>query len=276
MSRRFEGRVAVVAGVGPVGRAVAERFGSEGAAVVVGDRDWQAAEAAAAGVRAAGGVAEAVNVDVAEETDVRQLMDVADRRFRRLDILHNNVGMSSADDADLVDTEFDVWSRVLLTNAGGVMLGCKHAVPLMKRSGGGAIINTASVAGLWGDEVLSAYGSSKAAIMTLTKYVATMYGSVGVRCNAVAPSLILSDPVSSRLAASGLLLELEAERLLESPASPEEIAGVVAWLASDEARGITGQTIVVDSGTTAHRHRHAFRRWEAVRSSHPSAASWGR
>jgi NAD(P)-dependent dehydrogenase (short-subunit alcohol dehydrogenase family) len=270
---RFEGRVAAVAGVGPVGRAVATRFGSEGALVVVGDLDAGAARAAAAAVESAGGTAVPAELDVSDESAVARFLAIAGDQFGRLDILHNNVGFSSPDDRGVADLDLTVWSRTMEVNAGGAMLGCKHAFPLM-RSAGGVIINTASVAGLWGDGVLAAYGSSKAAIMTLTKYVAAMYGEFGIRCNAVAPSLILSEEHRPALEETGLLLELTSERLLDWAATPEEIAGVVAWLASDEARGITGQTIVVDSGTTAHRHRHTLKKWEALRGAHPELGTW--
>jgi NAD(P)-dependent dehydrogenase (short-subunit alcohol dehydrogenase family) len=259
-----------------VGRAVAIRLASEGARVVVGDIDPEAAGAAAAAVGAVGSTAVAVQVDVSDEDAIERFIATAADRFGRLDILHNNVGYSSPEDRSIADLDLAVWSRTMTVNAGGAMLGCKHAFVVMRDSGGGVIINTASVAGLWGDGVLAAYGSSKAAIMTLTKYVAAMYGEFGIRCNAVAPSLILSEDNEPALAASGLLLELTSERLLDWAATPEEIAGVVAWLASDEARGITGQTLVVDSGTTAHRHRHALRKWEALRGAHPALDTWTR
>jgi NAD(P)-dependent dehydrogenase (short-subunit alcohol dehydrogenase family) len=261
--RRFEGKVAVVAGIGPVGRAIAERYGREGAAVVVADFLGDHAEGAADAIRAAGGTAVAVVADVTNETQVAGVMDTASKHFGRLDILYNNTVTESRADGELTEMAWETFSRTMLTNAGGVMLGTKHAVPLMRASGGGVIINTASVSALWGDVERSAYGSSKAAIMTLTKYIATMYGKDRIRCNAIAPSLILSAGIESTLAATGMLGELAAERLLEWPSTAEEIAGIAAWLSSDEARGITGQTIVVDSGTTAHRHRHAFKQWDA-------------
>lgn len=265
MASRFEGRVAVIVGTGPVGRATALRLASEGAAVVVADIDPTAAEEAAADVAAEGGQAVSMVADAAVEADVARVMAEAVGRYGRLDILHNNVAITDPLDGDLTEMDYAVWERTMSINTGAAMLGCKHAVPAMRTSGGGVIINTTSISGLWGDEERSAYGSSKAAIMTLTKYVAAMYGRDRIRCNSVAPSLILSEKVEAILAGTPLLDQLAAERLLDWPSTPEEIAGIVTWLASDEARGITGQTIVVDSGATAHRHRHATKRWEAMK-----------
>jgi NAD(P)-dependent dehydrogenase (short-subunit alcohol dehydrogenase family) len=115
-----------------------------------------------------------------------------------------------------------------------------------------------------GDSTRAAYGSSKAAILGLTRYVATMYGRERIRCNAIAPGLIMSDTTRAALSEEQLAV-FGAERILPWAAEPEDIAGVVTWLASDEARCITGQTIVVDSGTTAHRPQHAMRQWDALR-----------
>jgi NAD(P)-dependent dehydrogenase (short-subunit alcohol dehydrogenase family) len=152
------------------------------------------------------------------------------------------------------------------------MLGCKHAVPAMRETAGGrAIVTTASVSGLLGTDENAAYGSSKAAVIGLTRYVASMYGHEGIRCNAIAPGLILTERLAAALP-ERRLAAYAAERLLPWAADPEDIAAVVCWLASDEARCITGQTIVVDSGTTAHRPRHAMQRWDD-RLSRPTTSS---
>ena len=182
-------------------------------------------------------------------------------RYGRLDVIHNNAAFMGGPDGDLVDLDVEMWDRKMAVNARGTMLGCKHAVPALRAAGGGAIVNTASVSGLIGVDENAAYGSSKAAIVGLTRFVATMYGHDGIRCNAVAPGLIMTEGNRTRQSAYRLAA-YAAERLLPWAAQPEDIAGVVTFLASDEGRCITGQTIVVDSGTLAHRPRHAMKQWE--------------
>jgi NAD(P)-dependent dehydrogenase (short-subunit alcohol dehydrogenase family) len=262
MSERFGGRVAIVTGGGGgVGRATALRFAAGGAQVTVTDIVADAAGASAEAVRSAGGTALAVTADVSDEAQVAELVGRTVAAFGRLDVLHNNaaaLGEAHRRDRDLVDLAVDVWDAVPAMRASPVLGG--------GGDGGGVIVNTASVSGLVGGDTNAAYGASKAAVVALTRYVATMYGAEGIRCNAVAPGLIMSD-IAREALSDHQLAERAAERLLPWPAEPEDIAGVVCWLASDEARGITGQTLVVDSGITAHRPHHAMKRWEAVLSS---------
>jgi NAD(P)-dependent dehydrogenase (short-subunit alcohol dehydrogenase family) len=269
-NERFADRVAVVTGAGGgVGRATAQRFAADGAAVVVADIAAGSADDTVQLVRSAGGEAVATTVDVSVEADVLAMVRTALERFGRLDVLHNNAAVQGLDDGDLVDLDVDVWDRKMAVNVKGVMLGCKHAVPAMRdTAGGGAIVNTASVSGLVGTDENAAYGSSKAAVIGLTRYVASMYGPDRIRCNAVAPGLVMTERLSAALPPRRLAA-YAAERLLPWPADPDDIAAVVCWLASDEARCITGQTIVVDSGTTAHRPRHAMQRWEDLLSELP-------
>ena len=269
MSDRFEGRVAVITGGGSgIGRATALRLASEGAAVVVADIRREAAEETTELLRSGGREAVAVTADVAEEDDVRRTVEAAMTSFGRLDVLHNNAAALGPDvfalDVDLVDLTVEAWDRTMAVNLRGVMLGCKHAVPAMRGSGGGAIVNTASLSAFLGDDRRAGYGSSKAAVVGLTRYVATMYGADRIRCNAVAPALVLS-PAAEAVLTEAMHAEKAAERLLPDPATPEEIAAVVAFLASADASCITGQTIVVDGGTSAHRPDHAIRQWEAGR-----------
>jgi NAD(P)-dependent dehydrogenase (short-subunit alcohol dehydrogenase family) len=146
-------------------------------------------------------------------------------------------------------------------NTTGVVLGCKHAIPVMRASGGGAIVNTVSVAALHGGDDHAAYGSSKAAVVALTRYVASMYGPDRIRCNAVAPGLILSETALAVLGPEELA-EFAIERALPWAAEPEDIAAVVVWLAGEESRCITGQTVVADSGIMSRRPRDILKGWE--------------
>ena len=183
--------------------------------------------------------------------------------------MHNNaadIGLAG-DDNDLLGLDVAVWDRRMAVNARGVMLGCKHAVPALRAAGGGVIVNMASVSGLLGTDTNAAYGSSKAAVIGLTRYVATMYGPEGIRCVAVAPGMVLTPALSAM--PERRLAQFAAERLLPWPLEPDDLAAVVTWLASDEARGITGQTIVVDAGVTAHRPRPSMNAWQAALEAHP-------
>lgn len=268
MTGRFAGRVALVTGAGSgVGRASVLRFAAEGAAVVAADIRGDAAEQTAAAARELGAQALAVTVDVADEEQVAAMVAAAGEAFGRLDVLHNNAAALGTDvfgrDGDLVALDVEVWDRTMAVNARGVMLGCKHAVPLMRAGGGGAVVSTASLSGFVGDDGRAAYGASKAAVVALTRYVATMYGADGIRCNAVAPALILTPLALERMSATDLA-QKACERVLPEAARPEDIAAVVAFLASDDAGCITGQTLVADAGTLAHRPDHAMRAWARV------------
>lgn len=266
---RFAGRVAVVTGAGSgVGRATALRLAAELAEVVVADIDESAATAVVAEIAARGGRGTAAVVDVASEDDVRGLVELTRREFGRLDLLHNNAAALGADvyqrDMAIEDLELAVWERTMAVNATGVLLGCKHAVGLMRSSGGGSITNTASVAAFHGGDDHASYGASKAAVTSITRYVASMYGPDGIRCNSVAPGLVMSETAKAALSDEALA-EFAVERALPWPAEPDDVANLVAWLGTDEARCITGQTIVIDSGLLARRPRDIIARWERAK-----------
>src|SRR5438105_3599130 len=165
----------------------------EGASVVVADIDGPAAE------RVAGDLGNAVvaEVDVSDESSVARMVETAVQSFGGLDVLHNNASdaSTSAADTDIVTLDMAVFDRLVAVNLKGVFMGCKHAIPHLLARGGGSIVNTASIEGFVGRGVRASYGASKAGVVLLTKSVASQYGSRGIRCNAVAPGLVLTPAV---------------------------------------------------------------------------------
>lgn len=255
------GKRAVVTGAASgVGAATAIIFARLGASVVVADINGDGAAEVTEQIRESGGTAVSVAVDVADEAQVVDMIGRAASEFGGLDVLHNNAAALSNDilgrDRDLADMTIELWDRTHAVNLRAVMLSCKHTIPLMLAQGGGSIINTSSTAGQAGDLIRSAYGASKAGVEMFTKYVATMYGHRGIRANAVAPGLILS-PIALANLDSEALARFRRGRLIERAGRPEDVASMVAYLASDLAGFITGQVFNVDGGVLAHAPSYA-------------------
>ena len=250
----LDGRVAIVTGGATgIGRATARRLSRAGALVMVADMDLTGAQACASELVSNDGTAIAVRVDVSDEASVRDMVATAVSELGRVDILFSNAAATDllSEDNDLEHLDTALWDRSMAVNVRGTMLGAKHVVPFMKAQHSGVIVNVASSAALLGDVVKMAYGTSKAAIVTMTKYIATMYGRFGIRCNAVCPGLIITEAMATRAPAAGAAYA--RHRLVTRDGATDDVAALVCFLASDDAGYITGETIVVDGGMTAHR-----------------------
>ncbi len=245
----MSGRVALVAGASKgIGAATAEAFAAAGAAVVLAARDTTALKAVADGIEARGGRALAVGADVTDVDSMRHLVDQALSAFGRLDAAFNNAsaGPMPAPLADIDPDEFDVG---IATNIRGTFLGMKFQIPAMLASGGGAIVNMASIAGLNGTANLAAYVAGKAGIIGLTKVAALDYADQGIRVNVVAPGPILTYHLEAAgpQARRGAALSTPMRRV----GTTAEVARAVLWLCSDESSFITGTVIPIDGGQSA-------------------------
>jgi NAD(P)-dependent dehydrogenase (short-subunit alcohol dehydrogenase family) len=249
-------KVAIVTGsASGIGRTTAETLAAQGAAVVIADILGDAALETAADIRRAGGRALGLRVDVAVEDDVAGMVGAALDEFGGLDVLHNNAAAVQSEvlthDTSIVDLDPELFMLTLRINVVGCALGAKHAVPAMIRRGGGVIINTASAGGQSAQTTRPMYGTSKAAVIQLTRHIATMHGKQNIRCVSVSPGITVT-PSVARLVSPGWIAQNVRHNLMPRAGRPEDIAGLVAYLASDEAAFITGIDIRVDGGMLAH------------------------
>jgi NAD(P)-dependent dehydrogenase (short-subunit alcohol dehydrogenase family) len=251
-------KVAIVTGGGRgIGRAIALRFAAEGAAVTVSGTSREHLETTAAEIVSTGGRALALVADVADESAVARMVDATAKQFGRLDILVNNAGIAGPT-AAVADTRLEDWEHTLAVNLTGAFLCAKHAIPHLIASQGGRVINITSVAGLIGYALRSPYAASKWGMIGFTRSLAIELGPHGITVNAIAPGSTRGERIDAvvrdRAAALGrTAAEVEREFYTEANAlkrmlDPEEIAATAVFLASEEARGITGDTVSVTAG----------------------------
>lgn len=256
---RLEGKVAIVTGAGTRGegvgngKATAVLFAREGAKVVLADVELDRAQETLAYIEAEGGTASAIAADVTSEDDCKALVDFAMTEYGRLDILDNNVGNSHR--ADVTEIDPADWDSIMALNVKSMMLTSRFAIPRMKESGGGSIVNIASIAGLRASKS-TVYTASKAAVIGLTISMAGDHGREGIRVNAIAPGPVFTPMVAWRLSD-----EMRAHRknttALGTEGTPWDVGWAAVYLASDESRWVTGTVLTVDGGSTA-LSRHAY------------------
>lgn len=249
MQYEFEGKVALVTGAsGGIGRASALAFARNGAKVVVSDVQDDKGQETVALIEAAGGSAIYKNCNVADAESVKALVSAAVDGFGRLDFAHNNAGIN-----DPMSNQWDdaIWARDLAVNLTGIMQCMREEIPAILNSGGGSIVNTASVNGLVGNPSQPAYVASKHGVVGLTRTAALRHAKDGIRVNAVCPGVVETPMVEAVAKVPQYREAMEKMTPMGRMAQPEEIAEAVMWLCSDGASFVTGHPLVVDGGATA-------------------------
>jgi len=267
MAYSLDGKVTLVTGgAGGIGAQVCTIMALHGARIIVADIAEDRAGELAAELRASGGEAIHAGVDLADEASIKAMFASALDAFGRLDVIDNNAALLTPEmaqrDGDIEHMATEDWDATFAVNTRGTMIACREALKIMTPQGSGAIINTASNLALQGNVIQAAYSASKAAVIQMTRAIATSHGKRGIRANAVLPGLTGTPAALSHLPQE-LLETVEEETLTPYLGAPADIAHLVAFLASDEARYITGQAIAADGGTSVHipgyaRLRHFF------------------
>ncbi|HKY94268.1 MAG TPA: glucose 1-dehydrogenase [Kiloniellales bacterium] len=250
---RLQGKCALITGGGAgIGRATALKFAAEGAAVAIADLRQAAAEETADLVAKAGGRAVACAADVTDEASCEAMVRQAEMGLGAIDTLINNAGVVLPDDSGPEDTPLSAWSKTLAVNLTGVFLCCRYGIPAIKAAGGGSIVNLASIVALVGSAYPQlAYTAAKGGVLAMTREMAIMYARQNIRVNAVCPGPTATELVKTFLSDEEKWLKRRRYMPMGRLGQPEEIANVIAFLASSEASYMNGAAVTIDGGITA-------------------------
>ncbi|HIM06484.1 MAG TPA: SDR family oxidoreductase [Gammaproteobacteria bacterium] len=247
MGRLKGKRVLITGTANGIGRAAARLFAAEGAKLTLCDRDHLQNENLAHEIDAVGGQVQAIQTDVGEPDDMQNAINAAVATYGGLDVLYNNAGGATAKDGAVTEIELDEFWRTIRVDLFGTVLGCRFAIPHLVQAGGGSIINTTSIRAMIGTEGADAYTSAKGGVVTLTRALALQWAQAGIRVNAIAPGVILTDRVRT------MLRDDDPVRVKTplGPSEPEDVAPLALYLASDESRQMTGMILPLDGGASA-------------------------
>ena len=254
MSGRLADKVALITGAGGgQGRAAAVMFAQEGAKVIVTDIKVEGGNETVELVKAAGGEAVFQETDVSKASDIQAAVDCAVKTYDGLHVMYNNAAVLHKNDTTVTNLEEDLWDLVIDVNLKGIYLGCKYAIPEMTEAGGGSIINVSSLAGILGVGNVHAYTAAKGGVVSLTKAIATAYASKNIRCNVMCPGAVDTPMMAHVLRSSNpkRLERVAKSHPLGRVGTPEDVASMGLFLASDESSWVTGSVFTVDGGYAA-------------------------
>ena len=248
----FKDKVVLITGAGSgIGAAAAKAFAAQGARVALAGQRLEPLQEVAAAINSAGGETVAIQADVTRADDCERMVAATVEAFGRLDVAFNNAGVAEPEPALTADLPVDVYRQVMAVNADGVFHSLRAELPAMLASGGGAIVNNASLLGLQAFPYQFAYTASKHAVVGMTRAVATEYAGQGVRCNGVAPVTVKGTSMGNELVDGEAWDDIQAMIPAGRPAELDDIVNAVLWLASDKAAFVHGQTLPVDGGMSA-------------------------